>query len=525
MPPRKPAAPAAPLVHIQTVVADNSPRSKAQQEFNRLSKRIAKLEVEVATFREAATALRQRVQHEYRPLQAEHNRLRAELVRLLDQAFEQQKLTKTERGKITFLISEACYDLPQKGHPELQPLIDKYAPPPTKEEAQAADREAAERMKDYFSEEFGVEFDDDADVSSPEKVQAYLRQKLAEQQAAFEAEEQARAERRASRKKSPKQQAAEEKKQAEQTSITKAVRTLYLDLVKHLHPDREPDEAERTRKTELLKRVTTAYEAGELLTLLRLQLELDRIDQAHLENLADDQLRYYNKLLKEQAQELDALLFDEQQQLASFAGMPAYLVRTSAAMGQDFGRQKTQLQAKITQLAADLASYAQDPAALKAFLKEFKVPKLPPGPLIIRLPGASSGRTPGGAPAPRPCPGPAQPPSAPARLPARRRAAGRGAAAAAPPEALVHVGAARDGHGRAHGGGGQQVGKVGVAGASPGAWKWRSRCPVHVAEAVGRAYQRVGRVLEDGAVANAHLRYIANTCCQAAVISGLVSVK
>ena len=43
-----------------------------------------------------------------------------------------------------------------------------------------------------------------------------------------------------------------------------------MDLVKALHPDREPDEAEKLRKTELLKQVTTAYQANELLTLLRL---------------------------------------------------------------------------------------------------------------------------------------------------------------------------------------------------------------------------------------------------------------
>ena len=385
MPPRKPIIPSAQLVHIQTVAGDNSPRSKTQQEFNRLTKRIAKLEAEVATFREAATRLRQRVQQEYRPLQAEHNRLRAELVRLLDHAFEHQKLTKTERNKISYLIGEACYDLPQKGHPELQVLIDKYAPPPSPEETQAVDSEMADVMKSFFSEQFGIEFDDEADVSTPEKLEAYVHQKMAEREADFKAEAQERAERRAKRKKTPKQQAAEEKKETEQTSITKAVRTLYLDLVKHLHPDREPDEAEKARKTELLKRVTTAYEASELLTLLRLQLELNRIDQAHLENLADDQLRYYNKLLREQAQELGYVLATEQEELAAFTGMPAHYTRTPAAMDYDYQLQKKQLEAKITQMTADLRGYEQDPAALKAFLKAFKLPPAGPGPLLIRL--------------------------------------------------------------------------------------------------------------------------------------------
>ena len=180
-------------------------------------------------------------------------------------------------------------------------------------------------------------------------------------------------------------EAAEEKKQAEERSITKAVRTLYMDLVKHLHPDREPDEAEKNRKTELLKQVTTAYEANELLTLLRLQLELNRIDQEHLETLADDQLRYYNTLLKDQVRELDQALLQEQVELQRFTGKPYYYTTTPAAMTYDYERQKQQLEAKIKELANDLQTYAQDLAALKAFLKSYKIPKAGSGPLPVRV--------------------------------------------------------------------------------------------------------------------------------------------
>ena len=184
--------------------------------------------------------------------------------------------------------------------------------------------------------------------------------------------------RRAKRKKSPKQQAAEEQKQAEEKNITQAVRTLYKDLVKALHPDLELDEAEKIRKTELLKQVTTAYEANELLTLLRLQLELNRIDQSHLENLAEDQLRYYNKLLREQARELDEALYMEQMELSSFSGQSPYMLNNVAAMERDYQRQKTQLEAKIRQLAAEVLAFEHDPAAVKAFLKDYRIPK--PGP-------------------------------------------------------------------------------------------------------------------------------------------------
>ncbi|MGI4739930.1 MAG: hypothetical protein ACRYG7_32575 [Janthinobacterium lividum] len=381
---KKLVAPKSQLVHIQEVGTDAGALSKAQKEFNRLTKRIAKLEKTVADFRVAATRLRQRVQDEYRPLQHQHNARRAELVRLLDHAHDTAKLTKGERAKIADLIGSACADLPEKGFPEVQPIIEKYAgPPPTEEEERELDMQASEMMKALFNQQFGIEFDPDVDVSTPEKMQAYMAQQMAEQEAEYAEQERQQEARRAQRKKSPKQQAAEEKKQAEEKNITKAVRTLYLDLVKHLHPDREPDEAEKARKTELLQRVTTAYEANELLTLLRLQLELQRIDQSHLENLAEDQLRYYNTLLKEQARELDEALYLEQMDWSGFTGKPYYHTPTPAAMDHDYALQKVQLEARIREITADVQGMAHDPAAVKAFLKTYKIPKDGPGPLMM----------------------------------------------------------------------------------------------------------------------------------------------
>ena len=382
---KKPAAPKPQLVHIAAAGTDNSALSKAQKEFNRLTKRIAKREQEVQEFREAVIQLRQRVQTEYRPLQAQHNDARAGLVRVLDHAHDNYKLTKGERAKIVSLLLDGCDDLPQKGHPDIQTILDKYGEPESAEEAAAADAATAEMMKAMFSQQFGIEFEDDADVSTPEKLQAYLHRKMATEQAAHEEQEAERAARRATRKKSPKQQAAEDKKQVEEQNVTQAVRTLYRDLVKALHPDLEPDETEKIRKTELMKRVTTAYEAGELLTLLRLQLELQRIDQSHLENLAEDQLRYYNKLLKEQARELDEAMYAEQEILSGFTGRPYYYTPTPDAMASDYERQKQQLEYKIRQLAAEVLAFEHDPAAVKAFLKTYRIPKEGMGPMFIQL--------------------------------------------------------------------------------------------------------------------------------------------
>lgn len=382
---KKAAAPAPQLVHIKTSGPDNSLLSKAQKEFNRLTKRIAKLELDVAAFREGATRLRQRVQTEYRPLQAQHNDQRAALVRQLDRAYDTYKLTKPERKKVLDLIVNVCYDLIERGHADLKPIFDKHQPQSFDETTAEVDVQVSEAMKQLFSQQFGIEFDPAVDVTSQEKFEAYVAQQMAEQQSKYAEQAERQAERRAQRPKTAKQQAAEAKKQAEEKNITKTVRTVYMDLVKALHPDREPDEAEKARKTALLQQVTTAYENNELLTLLRLQLDLQRIDQSHLENLAEDQLRHYNKLLREQVRELEDALYEEQMNLSGFTGQPHYLMSTPAAMEYDYERQKILLEAKIRQLAAEVLAFEHDPAALKAFLKGYKIPKAGQGPIFVQL--------------------------------------------------------------------------------------------------------------------------------------------
>ncbi|MDQ2771209.1 MAG: hypothetical protein M3Y54_11995 [Bacteroidota bacterium] len=382
--PQKAAAAATQLVHIKSAGPGKSLLSKEQRAFNRYTKQITKLEKDLHDYREAATALRQRVQSEYRPLQARHNDARAALMRLLDKAYETQKLTKGEKKKVEDLITSNCYDLIERGYDDLKPLFARYEKQDFDTASEEADKEVSEMMKQLFSAQFGIEFDPDVDVSTQEKFQAYVAGKMAEQDAEYEAEEQ-QAARRASRKKSPKQQAAAEQQAAEEKNITKAVRSLYMDLVKALHPDREPDPIEAARKTELLKRVTSAYRANELLTLLRLQLELQRIDQTHLENLADNQLSYYNKLLKEQVKELEQSLFEEQMDWSDFTGKPYFYTSTPTAMQFDYDMQQAALNQKIRQLEAEVLAFGHDPAALKAFLKDYKIPKPDSGPVFMQF--------------------------------------------------------------------------------------------------------------------------------------------
>jgi hypothetical protein len=85
-----------------------------------------------------------------------------------------------------------------------------------------------------------------------------------------------------------------------------ALRAVYRKLASALHPDREPDEAERERKTKLMTLVNTANDRKDLMALLRLQLQIEQIDPLSISALADEKIKQYNRVLKEQLATLTA---------------------------------------------------------------------------------------------------------------------------------------------------------------------------------------------------------------------------
>jgi hypothetical protein len=110
----------------------------------------------------------------------------------------------------------------------------------------------------------------------------------------------AKAKARAEQKQAKKEQDLREAQLASKQSL----RELMRKLVSALHPDREPDEAERVRKTELMKRVNDAFERNDLLGLLGLQLEIEQIDSADIAKISDARIQQYNLVLEDQLKTL-----------------------------------------------------------------------------------------------------------------------------------------------------------------------------------------------------------------------------
>ena len=353
--------------------------SPQQKEFNRLTKKIADVRTNADWLKSLGDRLHQRSAKELTPLIQKHQEHRAEMVRLFDRMFRTHKFNKTETRKLSHIITRMSFSLAGEGFEDLKEIYNRHSPNDDFDAfSEEADELTADIMKEMVSSMYGIEFEEDADVDTPEKMQAYIAEKMAEREAK-QAQNAAKAEaRRAAKPKTAQQLKAqakraeqEEKRKLEEKKISQSVREVYMDLVKAFHPDREPDEAEKIRKTAILQRVTAAYEDNNLLALLQLQLELERIDGTHLDNLADDKLRYFNKSLKSQLAELEEELRNLEAELVQMANLSPYDYFNPNQLETKFEKSIKAIKKEIKGLKEELESL-REPAVLKTWLRYYE---------------------------------------------------------------------------------------------------------------------------------------------------------
>ena len=272
--------------------------SKAQKLFNKLIKQIDAERKLLSTWQETIQLYQQKYVSEFDPQLQAFNALRAELVQLYDKAYAEKTFSKTDKAKLKNLICAIATELLVENDDEiLKQIYNRHSQGDF--DAEVAEEKNA--VKSMMESMLGIKLDEDMDFSSPEEMMAHMGEKMQEKLAE---EQQAQEERASRRKKSPKTLAKEAKQQEEAQNISQSIREVYRKLASALHPDKEQDSLERDRKTALMQRVNVAYNNKDLLQMLELQLEVEQIDQAKINTLTEDRLKYYNKILTEQFAEL-----------------------------------------------------------------------------------------------------------------------------------------------------------------------------------------------------------------------------
>ena len=280
-----------------------------------------------------------------------------------------------DASNVSHLICETAIDLLAGGedNAELKAIYNRHSGFDFDEEDAELDAATGELMKSMMEGMFGMDFGD-ADVSSMEKMKAFVEEKRESMRSEREEHQREAEARRAKRKKTAKQQAKEEQMQAEAAHLKKSIQEIYRKLATALHPDRETDPAERERKTALMQKVNVAYGNKDLLQLLELQLQVEQIDQAHVNNIAEDRLKHYNKILKDQLQQLQHEVQGIEMVWRMQFNLPPFAIVSPKAVMDQMQAEIRQLKREVAGIKQDFHTF-QDIELLKGWLKSYKIPK------------------------------------------------------------------------------------------------------------------------------------------------------
>ena len=361
--------PAHQVIHIKTATAQ-TPLSPAQKKFNTLIKKIDAQKKVLGEWQEIFGQCSRDAVEKLEPLRKTLHERQAELVLLLDQQLTSHKFTASQQDKLTHLITTTCEELiTLNQRDDLKAIFNKYSDEDFDSLDQANDDMALEMMKTMFEEEFGVSLDDaEFDINDPQGTAKRLAEKFTQQQ---EQAEQKKA-KRPQRKKSAKQLAKEAKVAEEAAKVSKSIQAVYRQLVGALHPDREPDPAERERKTELMQQVTVAYRNKDLLKLLELQLAIEQIDQSQLNNINADRLKHYNKILSDQLRELEEEVLLKESEIRLMINASPFEPLSPKRMVGLLKQELRTAQDMIARVQGDLRAF-RDVKQLKAWLKGYRI--------------------------------------------------------------------------------------------------------------------------------------------------------
>jgi hypothetical protein len=274
------------------------------------------------------------------------------------------------RGLVRGLIEQ----LSASADPQVQALVDQYVSEEDTQEAAEEQAEAAQRLRERIEEALGQPLNKPRQYQTPEEMMAAGMRQWQQQQEANEAKKNAKRTARKAQKQAQKKNAAAEKGEVppallRELDAKSAIRTIFRQLASALHPDREPDEQERLRKTGLMSEVNAAYEKNDLTTLLRLQMQVSQGSPQSTARMADDKLIAMSLLLKEQVAALEEDLDQLESRLSRELCVPVRADADEAVMAQSLQRLQADQRHITESLESDLCRIQND-AELKRWLKE-----------------------------------------------------------------------------------------------------------------------------------------------------------
>jgi len=348
------------------VIAQSNAMSPEMKAFNRALVRIDKIKAQMAEMEATCQAHQQAKQAELQPLLAQETQLIREMVLFLDGHLELKSLSKTQRKTATTLLLTLAASLASHGDAEMAELHDRRSPQTLDDIEKESAKAAAMSFQDMMEHVLGERTPDLEGVDDPEEMmRASLRhiEKLQEEDRLRR--EAASAARKAKRKPS----AAQEQAQAAQEHADVTLKTIFRQIASRLHPDREPDEQERLRKTALMSEANAAYDRKDLVALMNIQLQAEMVDRDHASRLSAERLAALTLLLKQQAAELERERQMAQQRWMHQLNVPFGLSLQPAMLRSWLNQTLSEYNERLTHWREDLAQ-VQEETGFRAWLNE-----------------------------------------------------------------------------------------------------------------------------------------------------------
>ena len=336
------------------------PLSPAQRKYNALLEKIDKQKAALEQWQQAHHSCQQQVAGKFEPLRETLTQEQIKLVFFLDDALHRYKFSKTQTNQLIGLITHFCEQLIEEtDDDDFITLAQGYLPEPEPELSAEEQAELDDALRAAFAQNFGIHLDESIDLDDPEAIkQAVLEHHSRQQQS------------QKPRKKTAKQLAKEAQEKAEAEAAQQSIQSVYRQLVKALHPDRESDADERARKTQLMQAVTVAYEEKNLIKLLELQLQETQISQ-QLHQLGDDKINAFIKLLDNQLRQLKTETQQIELNYKNMLGLSPWEKLSPKKLHSFLKSDIAQLEQKIKDIQHDRRLFERDIQALKAWLKYF----------------------------------------------------------------------------------------------------------------------------------------------------------
>ncbi len=263
-----------------------------QRAFKQLIGNIESAETRIKELAELLDVFRVRFQEKFQPLAAQQQHIDRDMVRFLDVQLRRKNWTANQRGTMESIICQIIGPLLEgEFGAEMVEIFNRHS--------DVSAEELAEMDGDMFGSENDGEHGNEPPPDGQDPIEELMREMRAQHEAAV-----AKKEARANAKRGGKKSARQIKLEQQTLDADKLLKEIYRKLTSLLHPDREPDEAERVRKTALMTKANKAYKNKDLLTLLHLQIQAGKVDSLAAGNLADEKLQHINFTLRQQQEAL-----------------------------------------------------------------------------------------------------------------------------------------------------------------------------------------------------------------------------